>query len=264
MAVSRKRPALLWYTGDWLKDPHLSMCSPATRGIWMDALCLMHENGESGVLEGTVEGLARACRCSPSEMSEALEELVSTGTVPPIFRQNSGVADETVTLENRRMMREAEVRKSDRERKMRERERKKPPASRECPENVTLPLSVTSSVTSSSSEQDPPTPPEGGAPPDPIKGLELFEKDPDLLKRWSELWARWKKSFPDVDLEREILAAHEHQMEAPPAKRRKSKARFLGNWFRNSEKFAKRDADRDAGGSQPLDRRDDWLYGNQT
>ncbi len=230
----------------------------------MDALCLMHENSESGLITGTVIGLARACRCSPDELESALAELELSGVCPPIVRSNSGGGHKNVTLINRRMVRESEERKSARGRKIRERERKREDRSRDCHENVTPPLSVTSSVTSSSSEQDPPNPPEGGTPPDPIKGLELFEKDPDLLKRWPELWSRWKKSFPDVDLEREILAAHEHQMEAPPAKRRKSKARFLGNWFRNSEKFDKRDAERDAGGSQPLDRRDDWLYGDQT
>ncbi len=239
--ASRKRPAMLWYGGDWLKDPHLSMCSPATRGIWMDALCLMHENGESGSITGTIEGLSRACRCTPEELASALNELELSGVCPPIVREKSADRHKTVTIKNRRMVRESIERKSARERKIRERDRKRDGRSRESHSIVTSPLSSSSSFSSSS----PPVPPKGGTPPgevpDLLKGLELFEADDDLVKRWPQLIERWRRSFPEVDFEVEIPAAHEQQLEAPPAKRRKSMARFLGKWFANSERFRKRD-----------------------
>lgn len=245
MASTRKRPALLWYTGDWLKDPHLSMCSPATRGIWMDALCMMHENGESGTITGTIIGLARACRCSPEELESALAELELSGVCPPIVRSNSGGSHKTVTLVNRRMTREAEMRKSGRYRKMRERDRKRTGRSRDCHEIVTPPLSVTYSVTV------PPNPPEGGAPA-VLKGLELYENDTDLLDRWGLLWGRWTEAFPGLDLATQILLAHEYEMDQPPQKRKKSKARFLTNWFKNAVEFAKRDAAASRSGSDEL------------
>ena len=58
----------MFYTGDWMKDPNLSKCSAATRGIWMDLLCAMHENGRTGIITGTITELAQMCRCSEQEM----------------------------------------------------------------------------------------------------------------------------------------------------------------------------------------------------
>lgn len=239
--ASRKRPAMLWYGGDWLKDPHLSMCSPATRGIWMDALCLMHENGESGSITGTIEGLSRACRCTPDELAFALKELELSGVCPPIVREKSAGRHETVTINNRRMVRESIERKSARERKIRERDRKRGGRSRTSHAIVTPPLSSSSSFTSSS----PPVPPKGEPPPgeipDLLKGLELFEADEDLVRRYPQLIERWTRNFPDLNLEIEIPAAHEYQLEKAPSKRNKSMARFVGNWLNNSVKYRDRD-----------------------
>lgn len=185
MAVSRKRPALLWYTGDWLKDPHLAICSPATRGIWMDALCLMHENGESGTITGTVVGLARACRCSPQEFSSAVDELEVSGVCPRIVRGNSGGSHETVTLINRRMVRESEERKSARQRKMRERERKRDDRSHDCHKDVTLPLSVTSSVSPSvTGKEETPHGVSSGSPFGEGGGWIMWER---VIARWNAL-----------------------------------------------------------------------------
>lgn len=77
--TTAKPPSLQFYTGDWKKDPALSMCSPATRGIWMDAVCGMFDGGRTGYLTGSVEALARVCRCRPDEMITAVNELITTG-----------------------------------------------------------------------------------------------------------------------------------------------------------------------------------------
>ncbi len=118
-----KRPAIMFYTGDWMKDPHLATCSPATRGIWIDMLCLMHENSESGKLTGTVLGLSRACRCTPDELLLCLNELHQSGTsniTPlPIVTQSHSV----VTVSSRRMMRESDRRKASAERQKQYRDR---------------------------------------------------------------------------------------------------------------------------------------------
>lgn len=45
-----KQPAFQFYVGDWLKDPNLRRCSHAAKGVWIDALCLMFESEERGVL----------------------------------------------------------------------------------------------------------------------------------------------------------------------------------------------------------------------
>lgn len=45
-----KLPALLFYPGDWLKDPQLRRCAHEEKGVYIDMLCLMHECEERGVL----------------------------------------------------------------------------------------------------------------------------------------------------------------------------------------------------------------------
>lgn len=97
-----------WYTGDWLKDPNLGQCSPATRGIWTDMLSLMHENDQSGELVGTAESLARICRCSPTELRTAVTELSVTRTA------NVTECREIITVVNRRMHRENKERINNR------------------------------------------------------------------------------------------------------------------------------------------------------
>lgn len=102
-----KLPAILLYTGDWKKDPQLSHCSPATRGIWIDAICSMHEL-RSGSLEGTPRNLARDLRCTETELAAALHELHDTGAAVVTQR------NEKVTLTCRRMQREWNARNTTR------------------------------------------------------------------------------------------------------------------------------------------------------
>jgi hypothetical protein len=99
-----KYPWIQFFTGDWLKDPALSICSPATRGIWIDLLCAMHELDRAGELRGTPEQLARVARCQPVEITHALTELQTTGAAQ--VTERNGV----VTLVNRRMKKEANER----------------------------------------------------------------------------------------------------------------------------------------------------------
>ena len=86
--------------GDWLKDPNLSLCSPAARGIWEDAICRMFEL-KSGALTGTYEQLSRSLRASAKEVELAFDELANTGTAD-LQRESNGV----VTLICRRLQRE--------------------------------------------------------------------------------------------------------------------------------------------------------------
>jgi hypothetical protein len=88
-------------TGDWLRDPQLSMCSPATRGIWFDLLCTLHDLGRSGQVTGTPEKLSRTCRCTPAEFVEAMAELSAAGAADISDGRNG-----EVTIVNRRMQRE--------------------------------------------------------------------------------------------------------------------------------------------------------------
>ncbi len=111
--MPKKLPYFPLYTGDWLKDPAVALCTPATRGIWIDLLCAMHESDRSGELCGTAEQLARIGRCSTVELALALTD-IRTLRVAELTERNGNVC-----ICNRRMRREYEKRKSNAERQMR-------------------------------------------------------------------------------------------------------------------------------------------------
>lgn len=124
-----KLPWMNFHTGDWLKDPKLSMCLPATRGIWADAIACMHEDSRSGTLSGTPCQLARALRCTESDLMSAIMDLQTTGAAN--ITERHGI----ITLTNRRMFREAKEREDNRLRQQVKRARD------DCAENVT-PMSL--------------------------------------------------------------------------------------------------------------------------
>lgn len=110
-------PYMQWYTGDWLGDPKVTSCSPATRGILFDLLCAMHQLGRTGLIIGTKMLLARHARCTVTELETAIDELKNTDAAV-VTENDNGV----VTVKNRRMERDAKARESAAERQKRHRE----------------------------------------------------------------------------------------------------------------------------------------------
>jgi hypothetical protein len=49
--MANKRPAILFYPGDWLRDTGLRLCSIEARGLWMDMICYMHDCVPYGYLK---------------------------------------------------------------------------------------------------------------------------------------------------------------------------------------------------------------------
>ena len=137
---SGKLPAMMFYTGDWLKDPSVARCTPATRGVWIDLLCAMHESGRLGVLCGTREQLSRIARCSTAELAHALTE-IQTLRVADVTERNA-----EVTVVNRRMSRDAARRQHAATRQVRSRQRR---SSRQGHDDITRPSSYSSSDSSS-------------------------------------------------------------------------------------------------------------------
>lgn len=79
-----KLPSFQFYPGDWLKDPNLRRCSKAAKGMWIDMLCLMHENDERGVFSAngqpwSDDEIASAVDGNPSENLALLAELCKKG-----------------------------------------------------------------------------------------------------------------------------------------------------------------------------------------
>jgi hypothetical protein len=96
-------PYLQFYIGDWLKDPQLSLCSPASRGVWIDLICRLYELNQGGKITATAQQLARLCRSSDVEIHAALKELQTTNTADIYEREGS------YTVVCRRMAKAAEL-----------------------------------------------------------------------------------------------------------------------------------------------------------
>lgn len=64
------------------------MCSPSTRGIWIDLLCSLHD-ARISQLTATPEQFARICRCDTGSMLAGLLELQSTGAANVSEREGS-------------------------------------------------------------------------------------------------------------------------------------------------------------------------------
>lgn len=71
------QPFMKFYVADWLSDPDIARCAPATRGIYFDALCIMHET-KSPTVRGTPDQLCQILRCAPSALEAAYRDLEAT------------------------------------------------------------------------------------------------------------------------------------------------------------------------------------------
>lgn len=101
-----KRPAFQFYPADWRKDPALSICSLAARGLWIELMCIMHEADEYGTLtvngKGmTLQQIARMVGESPAALKKLLDELEDAGV---FSRADDG------SIYSRRMIRDENLR----------------------------------------------------------------------------------------------------------------------------------------------------------
>jgi hypothetical protein len=112
-----KAPAFQFYVRDWLSDPQLRQASPASRGIWIDMLCFMWESETRGELSGTVQSLARMLGVSEVELDAFCHEAVTLKFATVTER------NKIITVVNRRMKRESDVKESNKIRQRRHRER---------------------------------------------------------------------------------------------------------------------------------------------
>ena len=121
------------------------MCEPATRGIYIDLICGMHELDQSGKITGTLAQLSRLARCTEQEMVSALKNLTETNAANVTERNGK------ITVENRRMSRDYKFREGNNLRQKKHRSNGEITAmSRECH----APSSSSSSSSSSTSVKE--------------------------------------------------------------------------------------------------------------
>ena len=98
-----------FYPSDWRADPALRMCSLAARGLWMEILCLMNDAEPRGTLRvngKALSGPQLAMLVGDGQIASLLDELDQAG----VFSR-----DDDGTIYSRRMVRETEKAKTDRE-----------------------------------------------------------------------------------------------------------------------------------------------------
>ena len=101
-----KRPAFQFYPADWRKDPALSACSLAARGLWIELMCIAHEGDNYGHLSingkpMTTQQVARMVGESPTTVVKLMTELEDAN----VFSRS-----EDGSIYSRRMVRDERIR----------------------------------------------------------------------------------------------------------------------------------------------------------
>lgn len=98
------RPSFQFYPGDWTANPNLKRCTFAEKGIWLEVICLMHDQDEYGVLRWPLKEIAEAVKCRAADLLALARKGVLKGddkhlSEPFIYVPRSGRKDgEPVTL----------------------------------------------------------------------------------------------------------------------------------------------------------------------
>lgn len=224
-----KLPSLQFYPGDWLKDPKLRSVSLAARGLWMDMLCLMHENDRRGYLQlgsgkpVTAEHLARMTGCSPDDASRLLQEL-----------EDSGVYSRTEqdVIYNRRMVRDDQKRRLCSEAGKKGggnptfKGQTKGDSKGRDKGGAKASSSASTSVVEVGEE-------EGAA----LRLVESIAWTPDA--GWTGISdtdrASWRAAYPACDINRQLAAMHEWLMRNPEKAHKRRWGRFVTNWMARSQ-----------------------------
>lgn len=55
-----RRPSFQFYPGDWQANSNLRRCTHEEKGVWLDIMCLLHDQEEYGIARWTLKELAQA------------------------------------------------------------------------------------------------------------------------------------------------------------------------------------------------------------
>lgn len=178
MPEPKKLPAILFYPGDWRKDPGVQSLDYFTRGVWIEMLCIMAECNPRGYLAVggkaiTDEALGRMLGLDPARLTHELTLLLTNGTASRDERNGA--------IYSRRMVRDEHKRSLDQKHgalggnpKLLNPPVNPPDKPGDSPAPVTPPLSIKSSQVKSSqimSDQVKKTPDTEAASPPPAKEI---------------------------------------------------------------------------------------------
>lgn len=100
-----KRPSFQFYPGDWTSNSNLRRCSHAEKGIWVDVMCLLHDQEEYGIVRWPLKEIAQAVNCTVTLLRGLVTKGILKGADAPnavepfIYVPRSGRKDgEPITL----------------------------------------------------------------------------------------------------------------------------------------------------------------------
>lgn len=75
-----KRPSFQFYPGDWTGNSNLRRCTHAEKGVWLEIMCLMHDQVEYGVLRWPLKEIVEAVKCKPADLRALISKGVLKGS----------------------------------------------------------------------------------------------------------------------------------------------------------------------------------------
>ena len=72
-----KRPSFQFYPADWQANSNLRRCTHEEKGIWIDVMCLLHDQEEYGIVRWSLKEIAQAIGCT----TQKVRGLVSKGVL---------------------------------------------------------------------------------------------------------------------------------------------------------------------------------------
>lgn len=100
-----KRPSFQFYPADWQANSNLRRCTHEEKGIWMDVMCLLHDQEQYGVITWPLKEIALAIGCSLAKLKGLVTKGILKGIdssaecEPLVYTPRSGRKDgEPVTL----------------------------------------------------------------------------------------------------------------------------------------------------------------------
>lgn len=63
-----KRPSFQFYPGAWTGNSNLCRCTHAEKSVWVEVLCLMHDQTEYDVMRWPLKEIVEAARCKPADI----------------------------------------------------------------------------------------------------------------------------------------------------------------------------------------------------
>ena len=74
-----KRPSFQFYPEDWLANANLRRCTHEEKGIWIDVMCLLHDQAEYGVVRWPLKELAGAVGTTARKLRALIDKGVLKG-----------------------------------------------------------------------------------------------------------------------------------------------------------------------------------------